>query len=77
MDGRARQCCPECGRNRGTLGVAVLHVEKAFLSPASRFACFDCACTDSLFGQRSECEKPQEGDFLHFLSKFPRKGESR
>jgi len=29
------------------------------------------------FGQRSEYEKPHEGDFLHFYFKFPRTGEQR
>lgn len=27
--------------------------------------------------QRSECEKPHEGDFLRFVFKFPRTGERR
>jgi hypothetical protein len=27
--------------------------------------------------QRSECEKPHQGDFLHIFLKFPRTGEQR
>ena len=38
---------------------------------------FDVALALTTLRQRSECEKPQEGDFLHFFFKFPRTGENR
>jgi hypothetical protein len=76
MDDRARHCCPECERNRGSIGVAVLHVEKPFSHwrAASPLA---VACVLTTLGQRSECEKPHVGDFLHVACKFPRTGENR
>ena len=38
---------------------------------------FDVALALTTLRQRSECEKPHEGDFLHFFFKFPRTGENR
>jgi len=38
---------------------------------------FGVALALTTLRQRSECEKPQEGDFLHIYFKFPRTGENR
>ena len=38
---------------------------------------FDVALALTSLGQCSECEKPQEGDFLQLFFKFPRTGENR
>jgi len=38
---------------------------------------FGVALALTTLGQRSECEKPHEGDFLHIFFKFPRTGENR
>jgi hypothetical protein len=38
---------------------------------------FDVALALTSLGQRSECEKPHQGDFLHFSYKFPQTGENR
>jgi hypothetical protein len=38
---------------------------------------FDLGLTLTSLGRRSECEKPHEGDFLHFVDKFTRSGEQR
>ena len=37
----------------------------------------DVALALTTLHQRSECEKPQVGDFLHISLKFPRTGEQR
>jgi hypothetical protein len=38
---------------------------------------FDLGLALTSLGQRSECEKPHGGDFLHFFFKFTRSGEKR
>ena len=38
---------------------------------------FDLALALTTLRQRSECEKPQVGDFLRTFFKFPRTGENR
>ena len=37
----------------------------------------DVALALTTLRQRSECEKPHQGDFLHIFFKFPRTGEKR
>jgi hypothetical protein len=38
---------------------------------------FDLGLALTTLGQRSECEKPHEGDFLHIFFKFTQSGEKR
>ena len=38
---------------------------------------FDVALALTTLRQRSGCEKPHQGDFLHVFCKFPRTGEKR
>jgi len=57
------------------LGVAVVHVRKAFLSSASRIACRWYSLRRPNIDQLAETEKPHPGEFLHPIGKFTRTSE--
>ena len=74
--------CRASAAARSAVEDAVLLVKRSFtlrnLSLTGEpLRLIDVALALTTLRQRSECEKPHQGDFLHFFSKFPRTGEKR
>lgn len=76
MDGRAYAAARSAVKSVELLAVRSFTLRNLSLTGAP-LRLFDVALALTTLRQRSECEKPQEGDFLHFFFKFPRTGENR